>query len=382
VAGIVAAGLADAGPGPFTARSLLTAWTFDPLAIAGVVLLGAAYLAGVVRVRHAGGRWPAGRTLTFAIAGLGGLLAVTVGCIGRYAHTLFWARTLQVSVLLFVAPAFLALGRPLTLAAQALPPRVAGRLAAALRSGPARAGLNPMVGPLLLPVLCGLIFFTGIWEASLRHQFGYELLNAGLVVVGILVALPLAGEGADLPSTSIALVLLVGFVELLVDAIPGIVLRLRTSLIAPTYYPRPHGRWGPGPLADQRIGGAILWGIGEAIDLPFLALLVIRWIRADEREAARIDRELDAASRPGTAAGASHVPVRVPAGDPLPAQTDAITAGDLDRMLEPDRDVPWWEIDASVFGERRAAALERPSVRRRANRRAGGGPGPRHDGGT
>lgn len=377
MSGIVAAGLADAGPGPFTARSLLTSWTFDPLAIAGVTLLGAAYLAGILRIRHAGGRWPAGRTVTFGVAGLGGILAVTVGCVGRYAHTLFWARTLQVSVLLFVAPAFLALGRPLTLAAEALPPRAAGRLAAARRSRPARIALNPMVGPLLLPVLCGLMFFTGIWAASLRHQVGYELLNAALVVIGTMVALPLAGEGADLPSTSIALVLLVGFVELLVDAIPGIVLRLRTSLIAPTYYPRPHHGWGPGPLADQRIGGAILWGVGEAIDLPFLALLVIRWIRADEREAARIDRELDTISRQGT----TGVPARPDAGHAVTAD-DTITAGDLDRMLEPDRDVPWWEVDASVFGERRAAALERPSARRRANRRDGGGTGPRHDGGT
>jgi putative membrane protein len=39
----------------------------------------------------------------------------------------------------------------------------------------------------------------------------------------------------------------------------------------------------------------MLWAIGEVVGLPLLLLVVIQWMRADAREAARIDAELDAA---------------------------------------------------------------------------------------
>jgi putative membrane protein len=115
--------------------------------------------------------------------------------------------------------------------------------------------------------------------------------------------------------------------------LPGIVLRLRTDLIAPGYYLHLHRPWGPGPASDQRTGGAILWLVGEVIDLPFLAILVTRWIKTDEREAATIDRALDARA--------------------------SNEQSGLDPTPTPERDVPWWEIDATVFGERRGAAYRR-----------------------
>ena len=39
----------------------------------------------------------------------------------------------------------------------------------------------------------------------------------------------------------------------------------------------------------------MLWAIGEVVGLPLLLLVVVQWMRADAREAARIDAELDRA---------------------------------------------------------------------------------------
>ncbi len=50
----------------------------------------------------------------------------------------------------------------------------------------------------------------------------------------------------------------------------------------------------PIPIDDQHIAGGILWVVAEVLDLPFLILAGHRWIKADQRDAARIDAELDA----------------------------------------------------------------------------------------
>ncbi len=316
----------------------LTSWTVDPVAIAVAAVAAIAYLAAVRRLRGRGEPWPVGCSASFGL-GLVVFVAVTLGWVGCYAHTLFWARTLQVTLLLIVIPVFLAFGRPLALARRSLPPVGARRLDAVWGSRPMAALANPILGPLGVPVLASLVVFTSLWETSLRHDAVCELLNVFLLVAGLLIALPVVGEGVDPSSLSVALALFVGFIELLLDAVPGIVLRVRGDLIAHSYYVGLHRPWGPSLLGDQRLGGAILWIVGEVIDLPFVGILFVRWIRADEREAARVDRELDRrASR--TAA------VREP-DDELPAV----------------RDVPWWEVDGSVFGERRASVFRRTAAR-------------------
>jgi hypothetical protein len=73
-----------------------------------------------------------------------------------------------------------------------------------------------------------------------------------------------------------------------------------------------------------------LWCIGEAIDVPFLALLAVQWYRSDARHAQQIDQALDAAT---------------PAAAPMGSTVEE-AGGELTR--------PWWEQDASVFGDRAA----------------------------
>ena len=93
---------------------------------------------------------------------------------------------------------------------------------------------------------------------------------------------------------AVGLALAIGVFELILDAVPGIVLRLNTH-VATTYFDvRTHTSWAPDALHDQQIAGALLWTVAEVIDLPFLVLIYRQWLRADERDAARIDTVLDA----------------------------------------------------------------------------------------
>ena len=328
------------GPPAFGWPSAAGRWAFDPALVVLAAALVAGYLLAVARVRRGGGRWPVARTVSFVVPGAGLTLLAGIWWVGAYARVLFWDFTVQLLLLLLVAPMFLAFGRPLTLASAAggRPGRIVDGLRA---SGPFRVAAHPAFGPLLVPIVVGTVYFTGLLEAAQRHGAAAQILQVVLVCVGFVVALPLAGDDPGASATSLAIAggMFFGVLELLLDAAPGIFVRLRHGLLAPHYYLSVHRPWGPSPLHDQHIGGTILWTVAEVVDLPFLVLLVRRWITIDAQEAARVDRELDALALAQPAAA------RSPEG-PVSAQ-------------EPERTRPWWETDPDYFGGARAAQFRR-----------------------
>src|SRR5215472_1515787 len=109
------------GPPELTLARAFTQWTADVPMIALVVVLGGCYLAGVRRVRRAGGSWRTGRAVAFCGLGLGMLVLATMSWIGVYQGVLFYARAVQTVLLVLVVPLFLVLGRPVTLAARVFP---------------------------------------------------------------------------------------------------------------------------------------------------------------------------------------------------------------------------------------------------------------------
>lgn len=272
----------------------MTSWTLDAGAVGLAAALVVAYSVGIARVRGRGLVWPIRRSVAW-FAGVASLLIVTLGTLGARAHTSLWVYTVQVLVLLLGTPVLLAYGRPLALAVDALPPTASTRLLR-LRSGwIARAAANPAVGPLVVPVVLGVIFFSPVLSITLEHEWAYDLLQIVLVGIGLLIAIGLVGDGAERDtSLALAATVAIAFIELLSDAIPGIVLRLRTHLVATAYWTRANHSGVLRALTDQQHAGAALWFIAEFADLPFLVIVIRRWIRVDQLDAVRIDRELDA----------------------------------------------------------------------------------------
>jgi putative membrane protein len=259
-----------------------------------VVALLAAYVVGVRRATARGGSWPAVRTALFVVLGVGSYAAVTLGFLGVYSPYLRWAFAAQAALLLLVVPALLALGRPVDLARKALSDNGCARLERLIRSWPARTLSHPIGGPATLLVLL-LLFLTPLPPEVRAHPAALAAAQVLLPVLGLVVVLPVAAGEEPASSTTMAIGFLFAFVELIADAVPGILLRLHTGIIGGAAALSSMPSWLPSPLRDQQLSGDVLWFIGEAIDLPFLAWLVVRWIRADQREAAIVDARLDAA---------------------------------------------------------------------------------------
>jgi putative membrane protein len=292
---IAAAGLllsGYTGPPELTASTALTSWMLDPGGAVLVVALGVPYLLAVRRLRRSGHRWGPGRLVAYA-AGLVGIVAATMSFLGVYAHVLFWVTAVQLALLVTVVPVLLSLGAPVSLLRSAS----AGSGARAdrwLAAPPVRLVTFPVVAAALVALVPFAVYFTPVFEASMRSWPVYWLLHAVLLVVGLTFFWPVLSVDGEprLPYAALAAVVLL---ETLVDSVPGIVLWLSTRLIAADYYLGVGRPWGRSLLSDQQFGGVMLWGIGEVVGLPLLLLVVVHWVRADAREAARIDAELDLA---------------------------------------------------------------------------------------
>lgn len=292
-------------PGAPTPMGLLTAWTVQPVALVAAVLLTGWYLR-MARRRALG----TGKLLTF---GLGVVLLVwgTCGFAGVYVDRLFYVWTSQALGLLLVVPYLLLAGGALDLAGRPAQRFLATRFARTLS--------NPLVGPALVPVLSIVLFFGPLPRWAIATPALGWVLQPLLVAVGALIVLPLVETRAPRTSLAVGLSLALGSFELVLDALPGIALRLHRALATSYFDARAVHDWTPPALRDQQIAGAILWCVAELLDLPFLVLVFRQWLRADAKDAAEIDAVLEAE--------------RAARGDP----SDDVT-----------RDTPWWLSDPSM----------------------------------
>jgi putative membrane protein len=285
------------GPPALTPLRLVTAWTFEPGVFVGLVLATGLYLWGVWVLRRRGVVWSPGRSVAYLLGGVGTIAYATMGWMGAYDDTLFWAHMAQHMVLTMVAPIFLALGAPVTLALRALPKRPRGWLRSFLHSLPARLLLNPLVGFALVFGVPFALYMTGLYEQSLRHDWLHAVLHVHFVVAGCVFFWPIVGVDPVPGRFPHPFRLLLLFVTLPAHAWLGISIMTSKTVIAGSYYASLHRPWGPSLLDDQSIGGGLLWAAGDLVGLLVVAALFFQWVRADEREAVRVDRRIDREER-------------------------------------------------------------------------------------
>ncbi len=291
------------GPPELTAVRALTEWTLDPWILALVVLLGGGYLAAARYLRRRGTPWSRWRTVNFAGLGLGVVVIATMSAFGAYAGVLFYMRAFQTILLLLLAPLFLALGRPLTLAISVFP-RGGARIEGAIRSRAARVVTFPAITTLALVAVPFAMYFTAWYTAAFHSVAVRELTYLALVVPGFVFFWTLLRVDPVPKAYSYGVALWITFAEVIGDAFLGLAVIADNSLIGAGYYHALARPWGPSLQTDQILGGGTLWILGDLVGLPFLVAQLIQFIREDEAEAAVIDAELDARDAAGAAGAA------------------------------------------------------------------------------
>lgn len=289
------------GPMPAAPAIGRLLWGWEPTGVAlAVVGLGLVlYIKGLLVLRRRGDAWPVGRTIAWmtglvviAWAGLGGL--------SQYAHVLFSAHMVSHMVLSMVAPIFLVLGAPMTLALRTLPgPRQPGEvsprglLTSFLHSRFSRLVTHPLVGPALFVGSLFALYFSPVFGRLMESHWGHAAMQLHFIAVGSLFFYVLVG--VDPSPRSLPPIVRFG---LLMVAIPfhaffSIAVMSSQTVIAETYWRAIERPFRTDLLADQYFGGGISWAMGEIPLLLVLSALFVQWIRSDKREARRLDRAAD-----------------------------------------------------------------------------------------
>jgi cytochrome c oxidase assembly factor CtaG len=267
------------------------ALTVDVVSLTPIVALAGGY-GFAYRRSTVGSPWCFGVGLAIWMLATGSVIAV-------YSPVLFWMRALQVLLLMFVTPLFLAAGRPVSTARDAFTEAGRQRLDRVLRSRPAGVLFSPVTTSLAMLGTPWLLYLTPWYVASMTGEVG-ALTRVLLVLIGLgyfytrLQADPVPRRFSPLLSIGISVV------ETLGDGLLGLVLWLG-PVIAHDYYTALNRTWGPSLRTDQSVGAGVLWILGDVLGLPFL-LMLMRALRVHEMSRAReVDRELDQQPEPSQA---------------------------------------------------------------------------------
>ena len=280
------------------ATSWLTMWRWDWLwgTVAVVAIL--LYVGGVVRLMRRGDRWPVSRTIVWVV-GWATFIWSVCGAPGVYGRVSFsWHMTSHMTIAMIV-PILLVLAAPITLIARVESPRKDGTYGpreivlglvhskyVAFWANPIVAGVNFVFGLIIF-------YYTPLFELALTTHTGHVLMVIHFLLAGYLFAMVLIGVDPGPRKWAPALRLVVLFATMSFHAFFGVAIQSSTSLLAPGFFSIIHIPWIPDPLLDQQQGGAIAWGIGDVPSLLLAMLLVLSWVRSDDAEARRHDRQAD-----------------------------------------------------------------------------------------
>jgi putative membrane protein len=280
---------------------VLLQWSFDPFAVTGILGTGGAYLWAVRRVdaAHPANRHPRFRTWLW----MGGLAAIAIALVSpieAYEGVLFSVHMVQHMLLQLVAAPLLLAGAPITLTLRVASPAWRRRLLAVLHSPVVRAVSFPVVAWVFFAATNWGWHFSVLYDQALENQALHYLQHAHFLVAALLFWWPVIGADPSPWRLPHPVRLLYLFLAMPQQSFLGVSLMSASTVLYPHYVTNVRD-WGPTPLEDQQLGGIIMWVVGDMALLAGMALVVVLWVRHEDRRTARLDARLAAerASRGG-----------------------------------------------------------------------------------
>lgn len=288
--------LGGAIPPEPTVLRLLWGWSPNGVGLAIVVLGAALYVRGLLTMRRRGDAWPVNRTV-FWFVGLAIVAWASFGGLGTYSHVLFSAHMVSHMMLSMVAPIFLILAAPVTLALRTLPgPRQPGEigprqlLLTFLHSRFSQLVTHPLVGPALFVGSLYGLYFTPIFDTLMRNHWGHSVMELHFLAVGSLYYYVLIG--IDPAPRQLQPLLRFGMLLVTIPfhAFFAIAVMSSNTIFAGEYWKFLNRPYRTDLLADQYLGGGIAWAMGEIPLLLVMGAIFVQWYKSDRRESRRFDR--------------------------------------------------------------------------------------------
>lgn len=288
-----------------TLSRLLFAYEPDGLFLALLILAVALYVKGVMILSKRGDKWPIGRTVAFAL-GITAIDYAVNGGLGVYAQVAFSFHMISHMVLATLAPIGIVLGAPITLALRTLPigrtqdeRGVRGYAIAILHSRYSSIITHPVSALIIFEASLFALYFTNLFNWLMSYHFGHFFMGLHFLLSGILLFFVIIGVDPTPQKSPFILRIVILFVAISIHAFFSVALMSSSQLVDGGYFAEIARPWWPDFLADQKMGASIGWAMGEIPILLALIATFLQWIRADERDAKRIDRNSNRARQFG-----------------------------------------------------------------------------------
>ena len=277
-------------------QRLIFEYEADALMLGILVFATALYIRGVLILSRKKIKWPVGRTISFAL-GISLLDYSTSGGLGLYGIFSFQYHMIAHMILSMIAPIFIVLSAPITLALRTLPQGrnseergIRGWFISILHSKVSMIWTHPIV---VLAIFDGSLFalyFTSLFGDLMSSHFGHLLMNLHFIGAGLLFFFVIVGVDPNPRRTHHLVRMVILLAAMSIHAFFSVALMSSRTLIDGGYYEMLARPWATDLLADQRAGASFGWAMGEIPILIAFIATFIQWIRSDAREAKRADK--------------------------------------------------------------------------------------------
>ena len=274
-------------------------WGFGSLSDLPILALGLvaaiAYIRGArgVSSRHPTQPWPPAHNWFFGF-GLGSALVVTTGPVGYAAMQLFSIHMVQHIVLMMVATPLLVMAAPVLLILRASTPPGRRRWVRLLRSRAFSIATNPVLTWFAFAIVLVGIHFTPamswLMSAGLLGHYAEIALYLGVAFAFYYTLLP-GNPARNRPEPAIRVLSL--FLIMIPETMTGFFLFTASLPLFP-HFEQAADVLGIDPIADQRLGGALMWSGAMIIDVAWIAVAVADWLDSETRKTRRMDERFAA----------------------------------------------------------------------------------------
>lgn len=242
-------------------------WSFHPSVVIGLAVLGGLYvfLGGLRASRR-------------RVAAFGASLLVLLGVLNGPLHDLsdeylFSAHMVQHLILTLLFPPLFLYGLPVDVVRPVLRPAWLRRLGAPL--------VRPVAAAALFTVPIAVWHLPPFYEAAMRHHGLHIVQHLVFLVTSVIMWWPVLSPVPELPRASYPAQLLYLFLLGIPMSLVGAMITLADTPLYPFYETAPRVL-GLSVMADQQIGGLMMWVPGG---LVFWLAMTVVWFRWSAREA-------------------------------------------------------------------------------------------------
>lgn len=257
---------------------LIEGWHWEPGILAGLIGLTGAYLyaIGPLRRRHG---WAAGIEGSRVMAFLAGMLVVFIALISPLDtlsdHYLLSAHMVQHLLLTLAMPPLLLLGTPEWLLRPLLRFPLVKRAARLLTS--------PWVAYALFNATFSLWHVPSLYDWTLDSEPVHIVEHLTFMATAVLAWWPILSPLPELPRLPHPGQMVYLFFQSIPPTLIGAIITFSPTVLY-TPYAAASRLWGVTALADQQIGGLIMWIPGSLVFLLALTIVFFQWLNPDEEQ--------------------------------------------------------------------------------------------------